>query len=127
MPSRPTQQDLIDARRAFDAGDFLRASHLLRRLLQAQPTNTNWLYLLACAEGELGRLGEAQRVIERGLAVDPTHRGLLARLARLRMARQDLAGAHEAIDRAIASDPRESRPLSVKRTRTERRSISQRR
>lgn len=114
MPSRPTQQDLIDARRAFDAGDFLRASHLLRRLLQAQPTNTNWLYLLACAEGELGRLGEAQRVIERGLAVDPTHRGLLTRLARLRMARQDLAGAHEAIDRAIASDPRESRPLSVK-------------
>ncbi len=114
MPATPTQRDLISAKRAFDAGDFLRASQLLRRLLRAQPANTNWLYLLACAEGELGRLGEAERVIERGLTVDPNHRGLLTRLARLRMARQDLSGAHEAIDRAIAVDARESRPLSVK-------------
>lgn len=114
MPRAPTQADLARAKHAFDSGDYLLASELIRGLLSSQPTNTNWLYLLACAEGELGRMGEARRIIERGLGIDPNHRGLLTRLARALFEAGDSKGAHDAIDRAIATSPNESRPISVK-------------
>jgi len=114
MARQIRQIDLQRAQRAFDSGDFLLASQLLTRLLAIRPDNTSWWYLLACAEGELGRLQQAERAIERGLALDPAHRGLLTRLARTRMERDDLPGAHEAIDRAIAASPDEPRPISVK-------------
>lgn len=114
MPRAPTQADLARAKHAFDRGDYLLASELIRGLLAHQPSNTSWLYLLACAEGELGRVGEARRIIERGLTIDPNHRGLLTRLARALFEAGDAEAAHDAIDRAIATSPKESRPISVK-------------
>jgi hypothetical protein len=65
----------LEARPAYDAGDYVAAAAILERALERHPDNPNILYNLACCEALAGRADDALGHLSRAAELDARLRG----------------------------------------------------
>jgi protein O-GlcNAc transferase len=87
-------------------GNWLQASPLYRRILDADPENVEVLHLSGVLAGQLGRHEAALDIIRRAIALDPARVEFHNSLGNVLRARGDLRGAAASFEHALTLNPR---------------------
>ncbi len=98
----------------FALEDFDGAARVVRGGLDQAPDSPDLLNLLALSEGQLGRLGEAERAILSGIRLDPHDPDLLCTYAQLLGRAGQLTKAKKVALEAARLDPDDDRVLQVR-------------
>jgi tetratricopeptide (TPR) repeat protein len=108
----PKVRELLEAgQRARKSGDHATALAAYEAAAAADPQRPNVLLSLASILRELGRLDQAEPVLQRLLAVDPANFGALIERGHVLRRRGDHAGALAAYEAAAAANPQRSSVL----------------
>lgn len=94
------------ARIALERSEAEAAAELIRRALDNDRRNADYLNLLGVAYGELGRYAEALAMLRRSLRERPASAEAHYNIGKLLDKRRELSGARDAFARAVAIDPR---------------------
>lgn len=94
------------ARAALERGEAEAAVELIRRALDADRKNADYLNLLGVAHGELGRYDDALAALRRSLREQPASAEAHYNVGKVLEKRRELAAARDAFSRAAAIDPR---------------------
>jgi tetratricopeptide (TPR) repeat protein len=94
------------ARAALERGEPEAAVELIRRALEVDRKNADYLNALGVAYAELGRYDDALGALRRGLRERPASAEAHYNVGKVFEKRRDLAAARDAFSRAVAIDPR---------------------
>jgi tetratricopeptide (TPR) repeat protein len=110
-----TQRHLTNQMRlAISAGRHEDAARIAERLVKRRPGDHAALGNLAAIYRELGRLDEAQDLVDQALALAPHSASLYCHRAEIAFTRQDYATAHRALDESLARDPQLVRAVELR-------------
>ncbi len=90
---------------ALERGDSDGAQEWIRRALDLDRRNPDYLNVLAIAQAEAGDLAHAESSLRRALRERPTHADAHYNLGKVFEKRGDFAAAHREYDRTLALDP----------------------
>ena len=106
-PSQPTADLRTRTQELLNAGRFLQAEELARRLLQAKPREFDGYYLLAAALHFSRRSEQAMPLAKQALGMQPNHPQLHNLLAQISLKLRKLDDALAHAKRAVEIEPRD--------------------
>ena len=110
----PDVDPALEARRAWDRGDFVVAAAYYTADASRRPDRAYTHYMLGLAEWRSERLDEAAAALRRSAELNPASIRTMINLSRVENDRGDPAAALEAADRALALDGDNAAALYVK-------------
>ena len=114
---RVLQAELVEARRAADAGRFDDARRAYQRAIAASPESAFLYRDLGAVERRKGDNKAALEAMRRAVAMDPTDARSLVQIAEILEAQGDFDGAMQAYTQAAAVEPSEAIAAQLQRVR----------
>ncbi|MCL2380536.1 MAG: tetratricopeptide repeat protein [Treponema sp.] len=96
---------LLEASVLISAGNLAGAGDIARAVSEAEPGNTEALFLLAAIEGALGRDAQQREALERLLRVDPDNSAALVTLGNLHLSARSFRPAADNFRQVIMREP----------------------
>lgn len=109
----PTPQ-LIEARNAFQSGDFHTAAKLLRVMHRQAPNDGDVAFQLGVCESQLGRLPEARKLVDQAIKARPQVPEYYCVLAGISRREGKITRSEREIEKALSVDPKHVGAIKLK-------------